>query len=95
MPHDFAEDNPALFPGRAHMLFAAKIVGAKDEFATHGSQRLSDSKWVEVAGPILSWIQSLLAAPIVTGKTLAPVPSISVTVLVDQLMPRANGEGWA
>ncbi len=37
------------------MIFAAKIVDAKKEFATHGSQSLSGSKWVEAAGPNLSW----------------------------------------
>ena len=92
MPDYFAEDYPALFPGRAHMLFAAKIVDAKDEFATHGSPRLPDYKCVEAAGPILSWIQSLLVAPNDACKTTATIPSISVTVTVDQLMPRAKGK---
>lgn len=42
------------------MLFAAKIMDAKDVIATHGSQKLSISKSVETAGPNLSWILSVL-----------------------------------
>jgi len=61
------------------MLFAAKIVDTKYEVATHGSQKWSDSKWVEVASPSLSWIQSLFVETIVavcTPETFHQSPSV-------------------
>lgn len=93
MPQHLAEDDPAPFLGRAHVLFAAKIMDAKDMFATHGSQMFSNSKRVETADPNLSWIQSLLVETIVADDTPAAVLLVSAVVMADQLTPLAEGEG--